>query len=411
MVSRLPFIDWVRGFAVLVMVLWHTVDAWLDPALREGPNWGALRFLGGLAAPSFLFLAGLSAALSHRRHDDPSARGRAFRASLGRGLEVVLFGYLLRFQAWMIDAAAITQPHTWRAAIPIGAGYGVLVWSVNRLQDAPRRAAGGALAGALLCVTGYVQVEDVATGRLARLLQVDVLQAIGMSLVLLTLAERAFGVLRRPLWLIAAAVTIACLTEPLSHLVPGPLPPPLAAYLGKWPAQPGRPPASLFPLFPWLAYACLGAAAGALLRSQRANTERVVVALSVAGALLALITSESHAWIHQLLAAHAWLVPFARVLYRVGIVLTLFWVGHLWANGKRGRVLLDYGQASLRIYWIHMLFAYGVLGRPLQRSTDFGTWALFVGLLLLAMWGIAQWGRRTRQSRSALPRAVVPESA
>jgi uncharacterized membrane protein len=105
-VARLPFLDWVRGFAVVAMVLWHTGDAWLDEASREGQGWLLLRFIGGLAAPGFLLLAGTGAALSAKPTSDPAARSRAFVKSAARGLEIVIIGYLLRYQAWMVDAGA-----------------------------------------------------------------------------------------------------------------------------------------------------------------------------------------------------------------------------------------------------------------------------------------------------------------
>jgi uncharacterized membrane protein len=52
--------DWQRGLAVLLMIEVHAVDAWLAPAPAPGALHAALTMLGGFAAPSFLFLAGLS---------------------------------------------------------------------------------------------------------------------------------------------------------------------------------------------------------------------------------------------------------------------------------------------------------------------------------------------------------------
>ncbi len=393
-VQRLPFIDWVRGFAVVAMVLWHTGDAWLSPGLRDGQGWLFLRFVGGLAAPSFLFLAGAAAGLSARSGLEPAARHKALRGSVARGLEIVLIGYLLRYQTWLIDAAAIRQLGAARAWIPLGVGYAALVMATRRLAVDPRRALQWALAGVVLCVAGYLQVESVAPGRLRRLLQVDVLQAIGMSLLLLALLERAIGLLQRPAWLVLLGLVIAVATDPLAALLPGPLPGPIAGYLGKWTPPPGQPPAALFPLFPWFGYACFGAAVGALLRRAREDAERLVLGFAVAGAALALLTSEAHPWLRALMASEPWLVSPLRVAFRIGIVMALFVVGHVWASGSRGRLLLDYGRASLRVYWAHMLFAYGILGRALHKSSSYAGWLGFAALLLAAMWGLAQLGKR-----------------
>lgn len=415
--SRLPFIDWVRGVAVVAMVVWHTADGWLLPGLRAGEGWAFLRFFGGLAAPSFLFLAGMSAALSARstaRLASPDGRPpdiqRAFRGAIGRGLEVALFGYLLRFQTWMVDAAEIRNLghiHVW---LPIGLGYAVLWWSVNQLEPAPRRAALAALGGLALCVVGFAQVEGVAPGRLGRLLQVDVLQAIGMSLVLLALLEQGFGLLQQPLLATILGLAVAAATVPLSEVLPGPLPNALAAYLGKWPSPPGVPAAALFPLFPWFAYACLGAALGALLRSRRGEPHGLVLSCAAGGAALAFATSESHAFIANLHMAVPWFVTVSRVAYRVGIIAVLLLVGHVWTSANLGGIVLAYGKASLRVYWVHLLFAYGILGRSLQRKASFPEWALWLVPLLVAMWALAKLGSKPSSKRASPTGGTAPEA-
>jgi uncharacterized membrane protein len=416
-VSRLPFIDWVRGLAVVAMMVWHTADAWLLPGLRAGEGWSFLRFFGGLAAPSFLFLAGLSAALSVKALppnltalEQRAARNRAFFAAMGRGLEVVLLGYLLRFQTWMIDAAEIRklgQAHVW---LPIGIGYGLLVLSVNQLDVRPRRKLARLACGLVLCLLGFVQVEGVAPGRVARLLQVDVLQAIGMSLVMLALLQRWLGALNRPALLVSLGLAVALFTAPLSHVLPGALPGPIAGYLGKWPSPKGIPPAALFPLFPWFAYACVGGAAGTLLRRYRADPGDVLLVLGTLGGAVALATSESHALVANLHALLPWLVAVTRVAYRVGLVLVLMLFGYAWTGTLGGRVLVSYGKASLRVYWVHLLFAYGVLGRLLQKQSGYGQWALWLLPLLAAMWILTKIGRREPR-KSVAPLASTAAQA
>ena len=58
--QRLDFVDAQRGLAVVLMIWMHTADAWLEPALKQGRNWDIVRSLGGLAAPTFLLLVGVS---------------------------------------------------------------------------------------------------------------------------------------------------------------------------------------------------------------------------------------------------------------------------------------------------------------------------------------------------------------
>jgi hypothetical protein len=374
------------------MVLWHTADGWLLPDQRQGQVWQALRFVGGLAAPSFLFLAGCAAAIAARSFSHPDQANKALRASAGRALEVLWLGYALRFQSWMVDASAVTQLGLLPAWLPLGLGYLALWWSAGKLAEAPRRALAISLLGLVLAAAGLWQVHTFAPTRFARLLQVDVLQAIGASLCLLALAQRGFSLLSRPGWLFALSAMVAASTLPLSTLLPGPLPGPLVAYLVRLKAIPGGPPPALFPLFPWFAYPLAGAGVGALLKRAEQGRERLIIGAAALGAVVALLTSEAQPFVHRLISAQPWIVYPVRVGFRIGIVLVLLLVGWVWAHRMRGRVLVDFGQSSLRIYWAHMFFAYGVLGRALQHRVSFVTWGLWLLPLFLGMWLLTRVG-------------------
>jgi uncharacterized membrane protein len=408
-VLRRDFIDWVRGVAVIAMVVWHTADGWLQVWARTGQSWSALRFIGGLAAPSFLLLAGVGAAFAAR---SDRARARPLRVTVARGLEIVLIGYALRLQTWLVDAAAITKLHLVRGWLPIVLGYALLFLSLRSVEKRPGHAKHLAIAGGLLALIGLSQVPWLAPGRLLRLLQVDVLQAIGASLVLLAIFERAWRVLQRPKLALALGLAVATLTEPLSALLPGVLPVPLAAYLGKFAPAWGAPAPALFPLFPWFAYACFGAAYGTLLQNRGERDEAFIVHAGLAGALLALVTSEAHHPVQHVIGALPWLVHPLRVAFRTGLVLVLLLAGWLWTHGRRGRLLIAYGRASLRVYWAHLLVAYGVLGSPWQKHLAVGEWAARLLLLLGAMWLLTRLGTRTPRSARPSPRldvAVAPE--
>jgi uncharacterized membrane protein len=393
--QRLPFIDWTRGFAVLAMVLWHSADAWLRPALKAGEGFYFLRFVGGLAAPSFLLLAGMGAGLSARPPRDAAHAAQRKRAGLARGFEIVVLGYALRLQTWLLDAAAIRQLHTLRAWLPLATGYAALFWAARSVA-APRRALAWAAAGAALAALGLAQVDSVAPGRLARLLQVDVLQAIGASLMLLAWAA---PVVRRPRLAFGAGLAIAFATSFVWAQLPGALPRPLAAYLGRFEPLPGAPAPALFPLFPWLGYACLGAALGGWLReaipagAAPRSTHAVDVRVSrwmLIGACVAALSSEAHLHVQQLMNALPASVPPLRVAFRVGLITTLLGAGWVVASAAPSRPLLDLGRASLRVYWFHLPFAYGLLGQPVRARLGYLAYGLLAALLLLAMWGLSR---------------------
>jgi len=382
------------------MVVWHTADGWLNTWVRTGQSWAVLRFVGGLAAPAFLLLAGVGVALAAR---PDRGRDQPLLVSLARGLEILLFGYTLRLQTWLIDAAAIRDLHLVRSWLPLLLGYALWFASLRAIAKQPgrshaqqprawARAKPLAVAGCVLTLLGLAQVPWLAPGRLPRLLQVDVLQAIGASLVLLALFERFFRGLQRPWLAVTLGVGVAALTEPLSFLLPGVLPVPLAAYLGKFAPAAGAPAPALFPLFPWFAYACIGAAYGTLLRNRRENDERFIVCTGLGGALLALLTSEGLHPVQHLIGTAPWLVHPLRVAFRTGLVLVLLLAGWIWAHRARGRLLIAYGRASLRVYWAHLLFAYGLAGSAWQKHLAMGEWAARLLLLLIAMWLLTRIG-------------------
>jgi uncharacterized membrane protein len=66
--ERHAFIDLLRGFALVLMVETHVVNAYLPVAFRKGsPFFFWLSFLNGLVAPGFLFAAGFSIVLQADR--------------------------------------------------------------------------------------------------------------------------------------------------------------------------------------------------------------------------------------------------------------------------------------------------------------------------------------------------------
>src|SRR2546425_2295689 len=89
---RRDYLDWLRGLAVLTMILWHSLDAWTDAASRHGKLFYVITFIGGWAAPLFLFLAGISIAFS--------------RSPNARGWQVFLLALLFRFQSFVLNPGA-----------------------------------------------------------------------------------------------------------------------------------------------------------------------------------------------------------------------------------------------------------------------------------------------------------------
>src|SRR5271156_6132617 len=101
--SRLAWIDWMRGLACMLMFQTHCYDAWLGGEARNTAFLKGSQLLGTLPAPLFLFLAGVSFALITdkliSKHLSPI---EITRTMAWRGVEILGFGLLFRLQEYLI---------------------------------------------------------------------------------------------------------------------------------------------------------------------------------------------------------------------------------------------------------------------------------------------------------------------
>jgi len=101
--ERFAYIDWMRGFACLLMFEVHGYDSWLTYSLQQTRFYRFSQFTGTIAAPIFLFLAGASLALvSDRMRQKGATPSQVERRMALRGIEIVGLGYLLRLQEYLM---------------------------------------------------------------------------------------------------------------------------------------------------------------------------------------------------------------------------------------------------------------------------------------------------------------------
>jgi uncharacterized membrane protein len=393
--SRLDFIDAQRGIAVTLMIWMHSADGWLRPELKHGAAWETIRALGGFAAPLFFFLAGLGVGL---RWSDPAAAeppGRG-RQELARGLQLVVLGYGLRLQMWMVDAGGAAKLEAWIAAVPLALGLASLYHALSAIagtpyRDGPRSGSrltvnlGWAGFGVTATALGLTLMAALVPDRMRPLLRVDVLQGLGASLVVIACVRSPLR--RWPLLGLIGAAAVALITPWVRAQMPGALPTPLAGYVASWDAAPGRPPPTLFPLFPWLAYVPAGVFFGTQLAAsaRRVGARRAALTWSAIGAALCLLTCEPWPLSQRLLAEWPWLTQCVRVGYRLGAALIFGGVAVALTRVEPiGRPLVTLGRASLFVYWVHLELAFGVLSRPVARQLGYAQWAIgFIALLAL----------------------------
>ena len=100
------YLDWLRGIAVLIMIEAHVIDSWTRVEDRHSRAFGEALILGGFGAPLFLFLAGVSVAMSAgskaRRTGDEHA---AMRAVQKRGLQIFALAFVFRLQSLILSNA------------------------------------------------------------------------------------------------------------------------------------------------------------------------------------------------------------------------------------------------------------------------------------------------------------------
>jgi uncharacterized membrane protein len=340
--TRLAYIDWMRGFACLAMFQTHCYDSWLGGVAREGKFIKLSQLGGTLPAPLFLFLAGVSTSMvTNKLRQKEMGADDIARTTILRGGQVFLLALLFRLQEFLLGL-----PHA--------------PWT--------------------------------------DLLRVDILNVIGLSLMMLGLACRIAAVggshnvrrLRKNSIRIAVVIAagIAVFTPQL-----------WTTWQPHWRAwwlesyingvhTFGTPQPWLFPLFPWSAFAFAGLAAGFLLQSdwaRRKETAGMVLAGAGGIGLIAL-----GIWLDarpvQLYAVHDfWHTSPNFFMARTGVVMVILFAGYAWCRWGAGEwafsPLIEMGKSSLLVYWIHTEFVYGGLSILPKRGVGIG--AATVGLLTI----------------------------
>jgi uncharacterized membrane protein len=351
---RRTYIDWLRGVAVLFMIEWHTIDAWTADAERVGPVFSVLAFVGGWAAPLFLFLAGVSipfAADAQRRKGCSDAEAAA--ALQRRGWQVWVYAHLFRAQSYLLNPSAV-----WHS-----------------------------------------------------IFKPDILNILGLGIVgIAALWGRARTTRGRAgLW-IAAAIAVLILA-PLSRgwWWPSLLHPRLEAYI--------RPSGNfgVFALLPWVAYMFAGALVGLwIAQSRPAADERgfhgrlalAGLALMAAGAAGSYVPSP---FTHSTF----WSTSGSLFALRTGAMTLALAAAWLWLQrptAARWSPIVLFGQTSLFVYWVHVELAYGIFSAAIKRSLTVPE--AIVGYLLFSamMLGMAHWWKHRTAAGPWIPLHLVPMS-
>lgn len=135
------FADWLRAWALLVMIETHVFNAFLAAQLRDSQWFRHLNFLNGLVAPSFLFVSGFVFLLSRKPFSKQVTRigmvwliGYALhlpRFDLVDILHCIAFTWLFLLVSLVVVRNAGLRIAVWTACTLAVIGLAPLVWSLD----------------------------------------------------------------------------------------------------------------------------------------------------------------------------------------------------------------------------------------------------------------------------------------
>jgi uncharacterized membrane protein len=309
--QRLAYIDWMRGFACLLMFEVHSYDSWLGGSARDSQFMKWSQLSGTIPAPLFLFLAGVSIALvSGKMREKGIGANQIARRTILRGAEILGLGLLFRVQEYVL-------------------GIPWAPWT--------------------------------------DLLRVDILNTIGISIMLMGIVGRLTRTRAANIAVALVATAGIAFSTPFLYTTWRPrwLPWYLESYVnGVHIYDSPRP--WLFPIFPWAGFAFAGLALGYLLFSEwgKKNLLQVVAACGLGGVGLYYLSNWLDARALQLYPDYDyWHTSPNFFLARVAIILVIVFASYVWCRWGLGQVgfspMIQMGQTSLLVYWVHIEFVYG----------------------------------------------------
>jgi len=351
--SRLAYIDWMRGFACVVMFQTHCYDAWLNDAARHSRFFWWSQLGGTLPAPLFLFLAGISFALITDKMREREASANAIaRTTILRGAEILGLGLLFRVQEWVLGGGGAPWTDLFRVDILNTIGVSMM------------------LMGVVCWIAGIVFGSRSASGGALRIWNIFLAAAVGMTI---------------------------SMTSPMIWTTWRPrfLPWPIESYIDGVHIF-DKPQAWLFPIFPWSALAFAGLVAGFILLTgwARKHVAQTVGMLAVGGAALGVLALWLDSLPRTIYANYDfWHTSPNFFLIRVGLVAVILGGAYVWCRWGPGQIgfspMIEMGKSSLLVYWVHIELVYGGLSimkghnYTIAQAT-FGLAVIFVSMVLMA---------------------------
>src|SRR5271156_2204936 len=138
--SRLTFLDWARGAAVVVMLQGHVFHSFNRTDLRTGGPFMLSQFFGGIGPAIFLVLTGitLSFLMDGRERQGLNAMSR-WRAALRRAGYLFTLAFLFRLQLWTFAFGQSPWTDLFKVDILNCMGFAIAVMSVMAIFTTAER--------------------------------------------------------------------------------------------------------------------------------------------------------------------------------------------------------------------------------------------------------------------------------
>jgi uncharacterized membrane protein len=335
----------MRGLAVVVMIQCHTFNSFTRLDVRDGGPYILSQFVGGMAAPLFLFMAGMTMAfqMDSLERREPSLL-RRWLISLKRAGYILVLAFLFRFSNWLLS---------------------------------------------------------FPKGTMQEMLKVDILNCMALALIVLA-GLAVFNAGGRARYGLAAGLAIAGLSPVMAYLDWSSAPPLVAEYLVPVAAH------NRFPFFPCASYAAFGLALGTIVkRTPEERFERVMQWSVLVGFGTILVAQYLSNVPYSIYAkSDFWLNSPTLILIRVGISLLIMAGSFLWteyAAGPAWSWMQCLGKNSLMVYWVHVMLVYGIVAAPIKRTMAAWQAAVATALVVVLMiWLSARW-MEWKQRKAAHP--------
>ncbi|WP_105615434.1 acyltransferase family protein [Vallitalea okinawensis] len=324
--ERIQTFDFIRGLAVFFMVIVHVLMTYGTDDVNSSFFGGVIDFFGGPpAAPVFMFSMGVFFILSTRSSN--------LKASVKRGITLLLLGYLLSFLRTDL----------------------------------------------LLLIENYLTQKHLTSVQLFTLWEVDILIFAGWAYILMSIIRFYF---KKPIWWLFIAIMVL-IASPFLWGISSDIKIVDWIFNFLW----GNREEVYFPIFGWLFYPLIGMTLGVLMKAS-SDIETLFKSLLKVGLSLLFVGSIITATNFDFHIGDYYRSGPGSMIWIMGFVFIWLWLCHKTINKIRDirlfNIIYYWGKNTPLVYFIHwLLISWGTILLGYEAYGYLGT-ALLMGLFLIA---------------------------